>query len=198
MENIGNHRNSPGQRPKGVLDPVSACFYSVFFDKWASPGSLGDLSRLLALTDPLAGKQGSPPTTLRSAFRVVFAAPEASKRPFCALKLPTVLRIRFWRSPESILGANLASKMFIVDHVVPGPVDSFLELIFHRCLLRVPSEICLLRALREKDTFGLRPTKTMEFHVFCICAVPPATQQGRQQRTTYSIEIGPKNIQILK
>ena len=39
--------NSPGQRPKGVLDPVSAGFYSVFFDKWASPGSLGDLSRLL-------------------------------------------------------------------------------------------------------------------------------------------------------
>ena len=57
------------------------------------------------------------------------------------------------------MGAILASKMLIVDHVVPGPVDSVVELIFHRCLLRVPSEICLLRALREK-TFGLRPTKT--------------------------------------
>ena len=112
------------------------------------------------LTDPLAGKQDSPPTTLRSVFRVVFAAPEASKRPFCALELPTVFRTRFWRSPESILGAILASKMVICDHVVPGPVDSFVELISHRCLLRVPSEICLLRALREKGTCGLRPTKT--------------------------------------
>ena len=51
-------KNSPGQRPKGVLDPVSACCYSVFFDKWASPGSLGDLSRLLALTRPPLGKAG--------------------------------------------------------------------------------------------------------------------------------------------
>ena len=58
------------------------------------------------------------------------------------------------------MGAILASKMLIFDHVVPDPVDSFVELIFHRCLLRVPSEICLLRALREKGTFGLRPTKT--------------------------------------
>ena len=54
----------------------------------------------------------------------------------------------------------LASKMLVFAHGVPGRVDSFVELIFHRCLLRVPSEICLLRALREKGAFGLRPTKT--------------------------------------
>ena len=115
------------------------------------------------LTDAFPGKQESPPTTLRSVFRVVLAAPEASKRHFCALELPTVFRTRFWRSPESILGAILASIMVICDHVVPGPVDSFVELIFHRCLLRVPSEICLLRAVREKGTCGLRPTKTDVF-----------------------------------
>ena len=64
------------------------------------------------------------------------------------------------------LFASLASEMLIFDHVVPGPVDSFVELIFHRCLLRAPSEICLLRALREKGTCGLRPTKT---NVFSRC-----------------------------
>ena len=65
-----------------------------------------------------------------------------------------------------MLGAILASKIVIFDHVVPGPVDSFAELIFHRCLLRVPSEICLLWALREKGTCGLRPTKTNVFSRF--------------------------------
>ena len=120
------------------------------------------------------------------------------KRHFWPLQLPTVLCTRFWKPPGSILGAILASKMLIFDNVVPDPVDSFVELIFHRCLLRMPSEICLLRALREKGTFGLRPTKTNGISCFCICAVPPATQQGRQQRTTYSIEIGPKNIQMLE
>ena len=39
----------------------------------------------------------------------------------------------------------MASKMLIFAYVVPGPVESFVELIFHRCLLRAPSEICLLR-----------------------------------------------------
>ena len=120
------------------------------------------------------------------------------RRPFCALELPTVFRTRFWRSPESILGAILASKIVIFDHVVPGPVDSFVELIFHRCLLRAPSEICLLRALREKGTCGLRPTKTNVFQDFCKCAVAPATQQGRQQRTKYRIEIGPKKLSSIR
>ena len=64
------------------------------------------------------------------------------------------------------MGTILASKMLIVDHVVPGPVDSVVELIFHRCLLRVPSEICLLRAVREKGTCGLRPTKPNVFSRF--------------------------------
>ena len=62
---------------------------------------------------PLAEKQGSPPTTLRYVFRLFFAVPEASKRSFCALQLPTVFRTRFWRPPGSILGAILASKMVV-------------------------------------------------------------------------------------
>ena len=118
---------------------------------------------LPALTRPPLGKAGIAADDFKIRFSLCFAAPEASKRPFCALELPTVFRTRFWRSPESILGAILASKMLMFDHVVPGPVDSFVELIFHRCLLRVPSEICLLRALREKGTCGLRPTKTNFF-----------------------------------
>ena len=136
-----------------------------FFDKWASPGSLGHLylSRLLTPFRPSGGKAGFAANDLKISISCCFCRPEASKRPFCALELPTVFRTRFWRSPESILGAILASKMVICDHVVPGPVDSFVELISHRCLLRVPSEICLLRALREKGTCGLRPTKTNVF-----------------------------------
>ena len=126
------------------------------------------ISRLLTpyrpLTDPLLTPLWESRNRRRrlsdTVFAFFFTAPEASKRPFCALELPTVFRTRFWRSPESILDAILASKMLMFDHVVPGPVDSFVELIFHRCLLRVPSEICLLRALREKGTCGLRPTKT--------------------------------------
>ena len=80
------------------------------------------------LTDPF-GKAGIAADDFQIRFSFFFTAPEASKRPFCALELPTVFRTRFWRSPESILGAILASQMLIFDHVVPGPVDSFVELI---------------------------------------------------------------------
>ena len=117
-------------------------------------------STLPDLTRPPLGKAGIAADDVKIWFSLCFAAPEASKRPFCALELPTVFRTRFWRSPGSILGAILASKMFVFCCFVSGPVGSLFELVFHRCLLRVPSEICLLRALREKGTFGLRPTKT--------------------------------------
>ena len=110
-------QNSSGQRPKGVLDPVSACFSSVFFDKWASPGSLGDLSRLLALTRPPLGKAGIAADDFKIRFSLCFAATEASKRPFCALELPTVFRTRFRRPPGSILGAILASKSAFFGHL---------------------------------------------------------------------------------
>ena len=112
------------------------------------------------LLDPLLGKAGIAADDFKIRFSLCFAAPEASKRPFCALELPTVFRTRFWRSPGSILGAILASKMCAFCCFVSGPVGSLFELVFHRFLLRMPSETCLLRALREKGTFGLRPTKT--------------------------------------
>ena len=116
-----------------------------------------------ALSTPYStplGKAGIAADDVKIWFSLCFAAPEASKRPFCALDLPTVFRTRFWRSPGSILGAILASKNVVFCCFVSGPVGSLFELVFHRFLLRVPSEICLLRALREKGTFGLRPTKT--------------------------------------
>ena len=119
-----------------------------------------------ALTRPPLGKAGIAADDFKIRFSFCFAAPEASKRPFCALELPTVFRTRFWRSPGSILGAILASKMFVFCCFVSGPVGSLFELVFHRFLLRVPSEICLLRALREKGTCGLRPTKTNVFSRF--------------------------------
>ena len=63
--------NSPGQRPKGVLDRLIACFYSVFFDYWAPPGGLGDLSPLLTLSrpspDPLLTPSRPPAWKARSA-----------------------------------------------------------------------------------------------------------------------------------
>ena len=117
-------------------------------------------SPLLALTRPPLGKAGIAADDFKIRFSLCFAAPEASKRPFCALELPTVFRTRFWRSPGSILGAILASKIVVFCCFVSGPVGSLFELVFHRLLLRVPSESCLLRALREKGTFGLRPTNT--------------------------------------
>ena len=117
-------------------------------------------SPLLALTRPPLGKAGIAADDFKIRFSLCFAAPEASKRPFCALELPTVFRTRFWRSPGSILGAILASKIVVFCCFVSGPVGSLFELVSHRILLRVPSEICLLRALREKGAFGLRPTKT--------------------------------------
>ena len=185
-----NLQNSPGQRPKGVLDPVSACFYSVFFDKWASPGSLGDLSRLPDPFRPPLGKAGIAADDVKIWFSLCFAAPEASKRPFCALDLPTVFRTRFWRSPGSILGDTFSEHVCLVDlcfwslffqnslnPLAPhdrgtsrggqaGLFGYLFELIYHRCLRRVPSEICLLRALREKGAYGLRPTKTNGFSRF--------------------------------
>ena len=119
------HQNSPGQRPKGVLDPVSACFYSVFFDKWASPGSLGDLSRLPALTRPPLGKAGIAADDFKISISSFFTAPEASNRPFCALELPTVFRTRFRRPPGSILGAILASKSAFFGHLCWSLGSSF-------------------------------------------------------------------------
>ena len=176
--------NSPGQWPKGVLDPVSACFYSVFFDKWASPGSLGDLSRLPDPFRPPLGKAGIAADDVKIWFSLCFAAPEASKRPFCALDLPTVFRTRFWRSPGSILGAILASKMFVFCCFVSGPVGSLFELVFHRFLLRVPSEICLLRALREKGYMWLATHKdqwNFMFFVYARCRRPRSKEGNKGQ-----------------
>ena len=133
-------------------------------------GLPGEPGPPISATDPLltpyrpsGGKSGSAANDFKIRFSLCFAAPEASNRPFCALELPTAFRTRFWRSPGSILGAMLASKMFVFCCFVSGPVGSLFELVFHPFLLRVPSEICLLRALREKGTCGLRPTKTDGF-----------------------------------
>ena len=104
-----------------MLDPVSGCFYSIFFDKWASPGSLGDLSRLLTPYRTPFGKAGIAADDFQIRFSLFFTAPEASKRPFCALELPTVFRTRFRRPPGSILGAILASKNAFFDIYV-GPL----------------------------------------------------------------------------
>ena len=70
--------------------------------------------------------------------------------------------------------------------------SSFWGWFFTQCWLRVSSEIRLLRALREKGAYGLRPTKPLDLQDFCMCAAPPATQQGRQQRTINRIEKGSK------
>ena len=40
----------------------------------------------------------------------------------------------------------------------------------------------------KKAHMAFDPQKLMDFQHFCICAAPPATQQGRQKRTTHSIE----------
>ena len=77
------------------------------------------------LLDPLWEKQESPPTTLRSVFRLFFTAPEASNRPFCALELPTVFRTRFRRPPGSILGAILTSKNVFFGHLCWSLGSSF-------------------------------------------------------------------------
>ena len=40
----------------------------------------------------------------------------------------------------------------------------------------------------KKGHMACDPQKPMDFQDFCMCAAPPATQQGRQQRTKHSIE----------
>ena len=50
---------------------------------------------------------------------------------------------------------------------------------------------CFGRCEKKADV-ACDPQKPMYFQDFCICAVAPATQQGRQQRTKYRTEIGPK------
>ena len=67
------------------------------------------------------GKAGIAADDVKIWFSLCFAAPEASKRPFCALELPTVFRTRFRRPPGSILGAILAQKMLFLDIYV-GPL----------------------------------------------------------------------------
>ena len=49
----------------------------------------------------------------------------------------------------------------------------------------------MLRALPEQGAYALRPTKTNEFSIFCICTTPPAMEQGRQQRANNSTEKRP-------
>ena len=53
---------------------------------------------------------------------------------------------------------------FVVIVLVPSVI--LLGVFFTQCWLRVSSEIRLLRALREKGAYGLRPTKTNGFSRF--------------------------------
>ena len=50
----------------------------------------------------------------------------------------------------------------------------------------------------KKAHVACDPQKPMLFQHFCVCAVAPATQQGRQQRTKYRIEIGPKKLSSIR
>ena len=55
-----------------------------------------------------------------------------------------------------------------------------------------PLKFACFGRCEKKAHVACDPQKPMFFQDFCICAAPPATQQGRQQRTKYRIEIGPK------
>ena len=161
------HKNSPGQRPKGVLDPVSACFYSVFFDKWASPGSLGDLSRLLApywpLTRPPLGKQESPPTTFRYDFRFVLPPRRRPRDLFARLScrpssahVSGGLRGPFWEPfwPQ---------KMFFLDIYV-GPVGPHFGTDFQSFFAtRALWNLIASGAAGKKAHMACDPQKPMEF-----------------------------------
>ena len=140
------------------------------------------------LTDPLAGNQAAPPTTLRPVFRVVFAAPEASKRPFCALELPTVFRTRFWRSPGSTLGAIFRFWLQHVLYLLFWSRGFSVELNFNRFCYACPLKFDCFGRCEKKAHMACDPQKPMDIQGFCMCAAPPATQQGRQQRTKHSIE----------
>ena len=50
----------------------------------------------------------------------------------------------------------------------------------------------------KKAHVACDPQKPMFFQHFCICAVAPDTQHGRQQRTKYRIEIGPKKLSSIR
>ena len=50
----------------------------------------------------------------------------------------------------------------------------------------------------KKAHMACDPQKPIDFQDFCMCAAPPATQQGRQQRTTTNRERTNTNIKTLE
>ena len=124
---------------------------------------------------------------LRS-FSSCFAAPGALKRhvaPLCcrssSAHVSGRLRGPFWDefSPQ---------KCSFVDHV-SGPVGhicwgDFSLNVGYACPLKFD---CFGRC-EKKAHMACDPQKPIEFQDFCMCAAPPATQQGRQQRTINRID----------
>ena len=144
------------------------------------------------LLDPLWEKQESPPTTLRYGFRFVLPPRRRPRDLFARLicrpssaHVSGGLRGPFWEPfwPQKCL-------FFVALFLVPWVLC--LSLFSIDFCYACPLKFACFGRCEKKAHLACDPQKPMEFHVFCICAVPPATQQGRQQRTTYSIEIGPK------
>ena len=121
--------NSPGQRPEACLILCLSCFKSISLIIVRSQGPRW--AKLGCLDTGVGGK------SLQNRLLALLGRP---KRNFWPLQLPTVLCTRVWKPPGSILGAILASKMFLFCPCVLVPWVPFLRSFFHRCLLRVPTE----------------------------------------------------------